>query len=361
MNNELNPTNTMELDTLDETVIKGLKFLAESNANNGIPRFEDTPAAKFERPLLIGSGLSENTLAIMYDGQTSFISNESNYQAEFEKWKDVGVDGIVIMSISGGKHSPSIASWASQQGLDTVLLTCNPQTQVLNDPNIQGVVFPSPSRHATDKKTNPTSDPEPLTYNFATYTSFMISRTGEDAKKALDYINNVVKPIVDGFHETRDLGSYSSFFGMVSTKFNLLANRGIVKFQELFSQQYGVDFCTVEDAKHAKTVVPTLLHPTEEHTDPNSDTKIEYKKELFMTFGTENEVYGNSEDRLNIPLPEGAGYATATAVLYYVVGRIQKELPALYKFNVANYAEVQGQLFGSKMNLLQDYHAPKVN
>jgi len=342
LNPELNPDPTT-LDTLDITVLKGLEFLAESKANGGIPDFDETPAARFKMPLAIGSGLSENNLEILYDGQPVVVANETNYKAKFETWQSTGlIDGIVLLSISGGKHSPTIASWASEQGLDTVLLTCNPQTPVLDDPNITGVVFPSPSRHAENQDINPYSDPEPLTYNFATYTGMMMSKTGEDPSVALNWIKDVVDPIIDEFNsEGKTLGEYSSFMGLVPPKLSLLPIRGVVKFQEMMGQVYGVDVFTPEDTKHAKTVVPG-------------------ENELYFNIGVDNSPYGDSKDQLNIPLPEGAGYATATAVLYYAIGKIQAALPQHYKENVSNYAKEQGVLFDKPpMNLLQDYHMPK--
>ena len=354
MEDELNPTDTMQLDTLDQTVLKGLDFLAEVQANGKLPEFDEH---EFKRPLCIGSGLSDTTLRKMYNNVDAVFANESDYEAAYQRVKG-SIDQVVILSISGGKHSPSIAEWAKGEGLHTRLLTCNPQTPVL-DVVDDHVLYPSPSKHAANKSENPDCDQEPLTYNFATYTGLIMSKTGESAAAAKKWIMEVVEPILESFEEkSGKIGQYESFFGLVPENLHLLGYRGIVKFQELFSQQYGVDFCTPEDTKHAKTVVPTLGEG-EQHIDPKTGHPIQYKKQLFMSFGFNNSTYGNEEDRLNIPFPENADYAAGTAIIYYVIGRLQDELPPLYKLNVAAYAQEQGRLFGSKMSILQDYHKPK--
>lgn len=345
MEDELNPKDTMKIRNLDQVVLDGLDFLAEVRDNDAMPKFKQN----YEKPMLLGSGLAINTLKIMYGDSSVVTANESNFKEEYAKAE--GIDGIIIASASGGKHAPIIAEWAQTKNLPTTLLTCNPYTTARKFVD-DVLVFPSPSKNARDKIKNPNSEPEPLTYNFATYTGMMMAKSGESARAIRKYIQAEVDPVLEEFG---DLGQYESFLGVVPNTLSLLAERGIVKFQELFSQQYGVDFCTEDDAKHAKTVTPTLAGG-EIHVDPSTEKPIQYRKELFMSFGGVVPSYGPEKDRLNIPLPNDNQYAAATSILYYVVGKIQAAKAPLFKLNCAAYAKQQGEMFGKQINIIQDFH-----
>jgi len=348
MVDELNPTETMKIRNLDKVVLDGLDFLAEVQDNNAMPDAN----LEFKMPLLVGSGLAINTLRIMYGDRSAVTATESNYQTEFKKWK--GIDGIVIASASGGKHAPGLAAWAGPLGIPTVLITCNPITDAAKYVN-KTIVIPSPSMNARDKIKNPNAEPEPLTYNFATYVGMMMAKSGENARAIKKYIQNEVNPVLERFGRLND---YEAFFGVVPNSLGLLAERGIVKFQELFSQQYGVDFCAEDDSKHAKTLVPTL-ESKQIQINPETGAPIEYKKELFLNFGGVKPAYGPENQRLNIPLPNDVDYATATSILYYVVGKIQESHPQMFKLNCAGYTKEQTKMFGKQINIIQDFHYHK--
>ena len=350
MDLELNPTDTMTLPNLDSVVLRDLDFLVEAKKGNGIPDFKQY-GAKFKKPLVVGSGLAINTLEILF-GDTAYVAaNESNYQRVFERIHG-DADGIVVCSASGGKDSPIIARFAASKGIDSVILTCNPRFQA--PVGMTAYLFPSPSKNAQDKTKNPDCEQEPLTYNCATYMGMILSKTGEDPAAIKRYIESFVDPAIKEFEGKNPLSNYRAFFGLVPNFLDKLAERGVVKCQELWGQQYGRDFCTEGDARHAKTLVPTL-RGGEVHTDTDGNP-IEYNRELFMSFGVTNLIYGNEKDRLHIPLPNDAGYGLATAVLYYTMGRLQAALPPLFKLSVGGYAAEQGRMFEKTINILQDFH-----
>ena len=74
--------------------------------------------------------------------------------------------------------------------------------------------------------------------------------------------------------------------------------------------------------------------------------------ELFVSFGEENIMGGESDQRLHIPLPENAGYAAMMAIGYYVIAQIQKQHPPYFKENIALYTEKASKIFGSEIKAI---------
>jgi hypothetical protein len=83
---------------------------------------------------------------------------------------------------------------------------------------------------------------------------------------------------------------------------------------------------TLEQTLHAKTVVKS-------------------EKELFLSFGYKNEVFGHENARLNIPLFDGADHAAMIAIGYYVIGKIQSQLPPWFHDSSDRYKALQPELF----------------
>jgi hypothetical protein len=104
-----------------------------------------------------------------------------------------------------------------------------------------------------------------------------------------------------------------------------------VKFTQLFGRTLARDIETFEYMRHATTVVPS--------------------NELFISFGEEqNDVWGTPENRLHIPLPKNAGYATMVAIGYYVIAQIQKNHFAYFKKNIVSYTEKMSRMFGTTIS-----------
>ena len=88
---------------------------------------------------------------------------------------------------------------------------------------------------------------------------------------------------------------------------------------------------TPEQTKHAKTVVPS-------------------ERELFISFGYRNDLFGAK--RLFVPLPDNAGFGAVVATGYYVIGRIQKQHPPYFKDNIEAYAELASRVFNQTIRPL---------
>ena len=105
----------------------------------------------------------------------------------------------------------------------------------------------------------------------------------------------------------------------------------LTKFDELFGAKISARVFTVEQAKHAKTVVPS-------------------EKELFISIGYDNTIFG--KHRWNISLPQEADYGTLMAIGYYVIGQIQKQHPPYFKQNIEKYCKEASKVFGEKIEVM---------
>jgi hypothetical protein len=116
---------------------------------------------------------------------------------------------------------------------------------------------------------------------------------------------------------------------MVPSKFDAAREMFLTKFDELFGSVISGRVFTDEQTKHAKTVVP-------------SDS------ELFIGLGYENTLWGTH--RLNIPLPEDAGYGALIAIGYYLIGHIQAQNEPYFKNNIEAYTDSVSKLFGQTIS-----------
>ena len=108
------------------------------------------------------------------------------------------------------------------------------------------------------------------------------------------------------------------------------------KFDELFQPAVSGRVFTPEQSKHAKSVV-------------------KYDKEMFISFGYENKLFGDSDKRLNIPLPTNCDYGGIMAVAYYVIGKIQKQHPPYFKDGIDDFTKNASKIFGQKIPSLVKY------
>ena len=88
---------------------------------------------------------------------------------------------------------------------------------------------------------------------------------------------------------------------------------------------------TAEQAKHAKTIVLS-------------------EKELFISFGWKNDLFG--KHRWDVPLPIGTGYGMLMALGYYVIGKIQKQHPPYFKENIERYCKEASKVFGEGIGVV---------
>jgi hypothetical protein len=286
-----------QLIDLDECVVNALNLFIE----------QEPPKISFEfkRPMVVGSGNAAATGRIIFEKTDAVFADESNFEL---KLKHIGdIDGVVLISASGGKHAPIIAKRAKELGKRIILLTNNQQA-LAKDFADETYVFPK--------------NPEPYTYNTSTYMGFILATTGEEPKGILSFIQSNIDPM-----DMPDFGKYQGYFLIVPENFEGLVRMLQVKFIELFGRRIARDVETFEYMKHAVTVVPS--------------------NELFISFGRENKTFG--ENRFFVSLPENADYGAVMAIAYYIIGKIQKSYPPWFKQNLERYTGFVSRVFDQEI------------
>lgn len=281
-----------ELINLDECTVNALELLSESK----LPKIKST----FKNPLVVGSGNAAAIGEILFRG---VFANESNY---LEKLKTEKVDGCILISASAGKHAPIIAKQMKKKKIKTILLTTNPKGEATK---------------LVDKTYTFPKNIEPYTYNTSTYLGMILSKTGEDPKKILAFLKKIKTP---------SLKKYNSYFFIVPEKFDRVRELFETKFDELFGPMIQGEAFTYEQTKHAKTVVKS-------------------NKELFISLGVSNKVFG--KNKLNYNLPKWADFGLIFCLGYYLIGKIQETNEPWFKENIENYVKEASKLFKEKIEI----------
>jgi hypothetical protein len=265
----------------------------------------------FKRPLIVGSGNAAVTGQIIAEqlNLDAIFADEGNYLAKLKSIS--AIDGAILISASGSKHAISISSELKKRKLPVVLLTNNPNAPAMDAIGPQFTHIFAKNR-------------EPYTYNTSTYMSMILGASGEDPQKILSYITSTIDPIVS------KIAKKKAYMFLVEPKFDLVRPLLYTKFDELFGGVVCGRIFTTEQVKHAKTVVPS-------------------RDEFIISFGFDNKVYGFTQNRLTIPLPKWAGPATAMAISYYVVGKIQAAHPGYFKKNIVTYCKDASKIFGQEL------------
>ncbi len=294
--------NGHQLNDLDECVINALNLFSRKKL----------PALSFDfkRPMVVGSGNAAATGKIIFEKSDAVFADESNFELKLESIEEI--DGVVLISASGGKHAPVIAKRSSEMGKEVILLTNN-QEALAGEFADEIHVFPK--------------NPEPYTYNTSTYMGFILAATDENPNSILKFIDTEIKHL-----KMPDFEKYRGYFLIVPEKFEGIVRMLQVKFIELFGRRIARDVETFEYMKHAVTVVPS--------------------EELFISFGKENRVFG--KDRFYVPLPEWADYGAMMSISYYIIGRIQKSHPPWFKENLERYTEFASRVFDQKIKPVVD-------
>jgi hypothetical protein len=281
------------LINLDECVINALKLFS----NSKIPKIKNT----FKNPLIVGSGNAAALGKILFHG---VFANESNY---LEKLKDENVDGCILISASSGKHAPIIARHMKKKKIKTILLTNNPKGK---------------ATRIVDKTYTFPKNIEPYTYNTSTYLGMILNKTREDPKKILNFLKKIQVP---------KLEKYNSYFFIVPEKFDPIREFFETKFDELFGPMIQGEAFTFEQTKHAKTVVKS-------------------NKELFISLGVDNKVFG--KNKLNYKLPRQANFGLIFCLGYFLIGKIQGSNKPWFKENIESYVKEASKLFGEKIEIM---------
>ncbi|NQZ85604.1 MAG: hypothetical protein HRU03_07840 [Nanoarchaeales archaeon] len=298
MNNNINFKNLEILKTFDENSLPDLDIVTlgalELFQQN---KPEKIDLSKHKKPLVIGSGNAITTAKILFENKNAIFANESDYKNKL----DLDIDSVYIFSASGGKHAPILAKAAKQKDLPTYLITCTK--------NSQGEEIIGSENTTVTKKNR-----EPYTYNTSTYLGWVLAKTGENPTEIIDYIENTIKPLIPN-----NFNKYNGFL-FVTPDFCLNLNRLFeVKFIELFGRKIAKDVQSKEELKHAITVVPS-------------------ETELCINFsGDKNIDYVG--DRLDINLSQGLGQASVMAIVYYIIGQIQKQNHPYFKEHIKEYIQ----------------------
>lgn len=299
------PAETMSalgrsLPDLDVAVLGALLLFQKTV----LPAF---PLGEFQKPLVLGSGNAGTIGRILFADSDAYYADESTYEREFARHKN-DIDSAVLISASGGKDGVRIARALREWGITTWLFTDTadaPASEYIDPSRI--LLFPK--------------NREPYTYNVSTYMGMLLAKTYEDVAEIRRFITEV---IVQKIPDTLD--QFDAFYFIIPPECILLKELFLTKFDELFGANVSVRVFTLAQSKHAKTVVP-------------SDT------ECFISFGTENIVFGNEKNRIHIPLPDNVGYVALMAIGYYVIGQIQKQHPPYFKDNIEEYTQQASALF----------------
>jgi len=265
----------------------------------------------FKKPVIIWSGNAKNTSKIIYKNTDSVFADENNYKEALNmSW----IDWVVIFSASGWKHAPIIAKYALWLNIEVKLITCNSENDTNSIIWIENVIV-------TPRNL------EPYTYNTSTYMWWILAKTKENPIEIIDFIENKLDKILpNNFYE------YNWFLFAIPNKFAWVAPLIDVKFIELFGRNISRDIKTFEELKHAVTIVPN-------------------KKELCIKFG-EDEIYYNWEI-LNIILPENIWLAWFMAIWYYIVWKMQSQMPPYFKDNIIQYISYLNKSdFGKNMKVI---------
>lgn len=295
-----------DLPELDEVVLGALELFTQT-------KLPEIDFQSFARPLVVGSGNAAVTGRVLFSHVDAVFADESTYIEKLDTYSDI--DGAILISASGSKHALPIAVELERRQIRTILLTNNPDAPA-KERLMKDDVFVFPKNR------------EPYTYNTSTYMGMMLSKTGENPRAIMDFILSTVKPQLH-----KDLSEHGAYYIIVPEKFSVMQEMIATKFNELFGPRVMGRVFTLEQTKHAKTVI-------------SLDT------ELFISIGEENTLFGKPENRLHIPLPLDSNYATFMAISYFFVGQLQKQLPPYYKNRIAEYVKETSQLFGSTINVI---------
>lgn len=298
---QLNNFDTSSMPDLDVAVLGALELFTQQP-----PPAIDILA--YQRPLVVGSGNAEATGRILFGGSDAVLASESTIETKLGNI--TAIDGVVLISASGGKHAPGIVETAHKYS--------KPVTFITNTPD-------SPASRALDQKTDhkyvSPKNREPYTYNTSTYMGMILGQSQENPAELLDFIQTQIKTL-----DWPDLSSFSKYYLIVPPEFAGIIRMLQVKFIELFGRRLARDVETSEYVRHATTVVPS--------------------EELFISFGEENHTWGEPHQRIFVPLPDNPGYGAIMAVGYYVISQIQAAHPDYFKDNIVEYTGNLSELFG---------------
>lgn len=268
------------------------------------------PLYALDKPLVFGSENALATARILFGAHDAIFGDENTYHETLER---VGEEkSAILVSASGGKHAHAIArALREKKGEGKVwLITANPKAPATEYiASGQVLLFPK--------------NREPYTYNVSTYLGMILAHTHENASVIRKHIEEHVVPLI----KKASLSEYAAYCILLPAPFEALVPMVRTKFDELFGPKLCARVFTLEQAKHAKTVIAS-------------------EEELFISVGEENTLFGAPHRRLFLPLPAGAKEGALMAVAYTMVGAISRAYPPYFKDNVEAYCVAASKIFG---------------
>lgn len=298
-------SESSNLPNLDTVVLEALKLFQKTPLSE-FPRFD------FRNLLVVGSGNAYWVGRIMFKESSALFADESEFEETLAHNPDI--DGIIIISASGGKSSVKITQTSLAKGLPTKLLTNNPTSPTAKLLEAESVyTFPK--------------NPEPYSYNVSSYLGMLLSHSGEQVEKIEEALNTLKGNL------PHNLGEIKAFVFILPDDLGLLKNVFVTKFEELFGSKVTARAYTSEEFKHAKTIV-------------------EDKDELFVSFGETSFDLKTSSYVYNLPLPKDASYPLAFVLGYFFIGRVQASHPPYYQDNIEAYLKKVKEWFGEELKLI---------
>ncbi|MFA7314657.1 MAG: hypothetical protein WC025_01870 [Candidatus Magasanikbacteria bacterium] len=287
------------IPNLDVAVLGALELFISAK----LPKFD----IQFKKPLVVGSGNAAVTGRVLFADKEAVLANESDYLEKLASIK--GIDGAVLISASGSKHAIPISRELKKRGIKTILLTNNDNAlakKFISKENL--FVFPK--------------NREPYTYNTSTYMGMIFGKTHEEPEHIYNFLLKKTKKEIK-----KDFGKYSAYYLLIPEHFSAMSEMFMTKFDEMFQPIVSGRVFTIEQSKHAKSVVKN-------------------DNELFISFGYENKIFGLAKNRLNITLPKNVDYAGFMAIVYYVLGKVQEKNPPYFQNGIVRYCKNSSKIFG---------------
>jgi len=293
-----------DLPDLDVCVLNALEMFAAT----GLPA---PLKCEFRRPLVVGSGNAAAAGRILFSERNAVFADESDYKRVLAR--STGIDGAILISASGGKHAIEIAAHLFGIGMRAILITHAPDGPARKHVAPNDIYILPRVR-------------EPYTYNVSTYLGVVLSGTREEPDSIRAFID---QEIIPRLHQRFE--DYDAFFITVPERFRHICQMVLVKFDELFGSRVSARAFTVEEAKHAKTIVSS-------------------PKEFFLHLGDGALTFGAPERSLIVPLPADGGYGAAMAIGYYIIGLIQKRHPPYFKDGIEAYCRSASEMFAHRIS-----------
>lgn len=283
----------LRLDHLD-TIVENT--LTEFQKISDFPRID---FSQFSGNLaVIGSGNGAETGKIIFRKYPAFFATESDATDKIAQ-----ADQVVIISASGEKHAPILATQAKTAGKVTYLLssTHGSSADKIVDAS---AIFPKIT--------------EPYTYNTSTYFGYIYGaeQWSYDLGRVADFIQSELSPLLQDI----DFSQYKAFFVILPNEFALLRGMVETKFIELFGRRIARDVATYEQVKHAMTVVPC-------------------KDELFICFGNDTGTK-YWPHQIDLPIFDRENYGPMMLSAYWTVGQIQRAHPSYFMDNIEKYCNM---------------------